>query len=228
MVIFSAAIFPSYATFAAAPSDDADEHSTIHFSPKLWLQAVKAGSNDSNDWSRTGMLKELLSKTKLEGLERRKVIELLGEPQRSDAVMPSNVHRTIVDFYRLSQKNDQHFRVEYDSYHKALSSYFEPTPLVVPKYMAQGKAVTLLSISQLNTFLSRRSEEDVRKMKVEDIERELGQPAKNWKDSSLSGGRQRHWLTYMYFLSPDEREAFIVTFDGDANHVYEYRSVKLI
>jgi hypothetical protein len=269
VVLLSAATFSIDSTFAAAPNDahlplstadvpvrTDDEHTTIQFSPKQWLQAVKAGSND---WSRTEMLKQCLSETKLEGMDRKQVIELLGQPQRSDAVLPSSAHQTIVDFYRLSQKNKQHFRVEYNSDNKVLSSYFEPTPLVVPRYMGQGKAagpahlvaptsrrhlnmrvqeasrpggakgkeVTLLPSAKLNHFLSSASEEELRKMTVEDIQHQLGEPIKQWPDSSHSGGRHRHWLTFLYSLSPDQRTAFIVTFDSEANHVYEYRSITL-
>jgi len=196
------------------------ETSENQFSSGAWRQALRS---DAGSWSRVSQLTELKSKTHLEGKDRQQVIELLGQPQRSDEVLPRTAHRSILDFYKLSSTNDQHFCVQYDSQDKVLSSYVEPAPLVVPRYMGHATAAARLAETQLNEFLDSRTDYGMRKLKVKDVERMLGVPSRSWQATARAGGQEREWLTYLYFLSPSGCRACVVTFDGKDRQIYEYR-----
>jgi hypothetical protein len=190
------------------------------FSPKSWRQALET---NSDHWSRTRLLKDLMTKTKLDGMERKNVLELLGEPQRSDELMPGSAGARCIDLYKLSQKNDQHFCVEYDNNRIVLSSYLEPTPLDDQKYKTRGKVVSTLSNSRWHRFLSIRGAEEILRLKIEDVKRELGEPSTMVNETSHAGGRQRHWLTYVYKISTERDSALIVIFDRETRQLYDYR-----
>jgi hypothetical protein len=221
------AMFALSMIFTLLPAG-AGELSKESFSPDLWC---KAPGNGSTSWSRVLQLEALQYKSKLQGMERAQVLKLLGEPQRSDEVLPHTSHCIIVDGYSLSSTNDQQFCIEYDNRQRVLSAYVDQTPLRAPRFMGQFKAAAnlpeakaaILSEAKLNSFLSGTTDEKIRKMGAKEVENCLGAPVKSWREQSLVGGRSWHWLTYMYFLSANAHRAFVVRFNAETNQVYEYR-----
>src|SRR5262245_47102595 len=55
------------------------------FSPQAWRQAV---TPQSSDWSREALLTQFVEAYKLQGMERGKVISLLGEPANAIEFYP--------------------------------------------------------------------------------------------------------------------------------------------
>src|SRR5262249_41894679 len=122
-----------------------------------------------------------------------------------------------------SAKCDRHFRIEYDSKDKALSAYFEPTPLVLPNYMSETEPGKVLPDEKLNSFLTAGDEQQIRKMTMRKVKGMLGAPNKAWSSDIHACRRDKSLSNYVYLLSPNGLRALVITFDEPTQRVYEYR-----
>jgi len=212
----------AFAVFCCPGEVRAEEE---EFSSKLWRQA-RVG--ESKQWTREPMLPKLLERGYLEGLERKKVHEMLGSPELSDQILPGGDHQSTVDHYLVSSKNDQHLCLQFDNRDKVISIYVESSPLILPNYGGKGRLGALLRQPELDAFLSGRTEETVLRKSVSDLERMLGAPSKVMKNRSQSAGRDWRWLIYVYQLSPDGAKAILFTFNADSGKMHEYRVQTLL
>ena len=74
------------------------------FSPQAWRQAVDP---KSSDWSREALLTQFVEEYKLDGMERDKVISLLGEPAHAIEFYPGGDRSARSDTYCLSAKDER-------------------------------------------------------------------------------------------------------------------------
>jgi hypothetical protein len=82
------------------------------FSPQAWREAIDP---QSSDWSREDLLSQLYKQYKLEGMKRKKVLELLGHPSVATELLPASGQSGRIDIYRLSAKNTKPLRIKYDA-----------------------------------------------------------------------------------------------------------------
>jgi hypothetical protein len=183
--------------------------------------AVKA--NEINTASGLKGIDNQKTSTKLLGLSRNEALALLGQPQRCEEIFPFSNHRTQIDDYRINAQSDKHLRITYDKSNNVSATEFEPTPFVIPKFMGEKIGEVSLTDTKLRNFFHIWSEEKVQNMSATKIKEKLGKPNQSWHETTKSGGRDRHFMHYLYYLSNDGRRAFVVMFDQDSNTVYEYR-----
>jgi hypothetical protein len=96
------------------------------FSPAAWRQAP---NSYSPFWSRKGLLEQLAAKTMFLGLERERVIALLGSPGKAvKFYYPASGAVGSADIYRLSASNDRSFRIDYDIDGKVARDVVDTSP----------------------------------------------------------------------------------------------------
>ena len=180
------------------------------FSPEQWRQAVDA---KNPNWSRDTLLKQFVEQYKLDGMDRSRVISLLGQPAISQEHEPRGQYRSRQDFYCLSAKDINSFRIEYDVKDKVKSYFVEATPckscgLYIGAAPAAGK---FLKIDVLNnSLLQKYGDEQIRQMKISRLEAILGKADKSRTVDSRAGGQL--WVNFDYIcrLSADGTRVFVV------------------
>jgi hypothetical protein len=160
---------------------------------------------------------------KLVGVSRDKTIKLLGQPQRGEEFFPFSKHRTLVDYYELRAPNNKHLRITYDTDVNVSATEVEPAPLAIPKFMDVKVEKVTLTDAKLHAFLKSVQESGMQTMGTNEISTKLGKPDQAWHETSRAGGRDRHFLNFLYYLTADGQRAFVVMFDEASNSVYEYR-----
>jgi hypothetical protein len=187
--------------------------------------AARASDNSietsAKDASQSHVMQEDTSK--LLGLSRKKAHELLGPPKRSEEFFPYSSHGTIVDYYGVKTASDKHLRITYDRSGVVSATEVESSPNAIPKFMGEKVTTTNLTDIKLRDFLTSLPEDKIHNMSDDQISEKLGKPDRKWHETSRAGGRDWHFLNFMYYLSENGRRAFIVRFNEASNSVYEYR-----
>jgi hypothetical protein len=196
----------------------------MRFSPKAWRDALAPGSKN---WSRVRLLCEFAKEDALKGMDRPQVLELLDEPERSDQIFPASSYRMREDIYKLSSRNDRVFHVHYEKHDRVANSFIENREFDPAKGMGQQKGKTILKLPTVIAFLKEHADKNMGKLNQQDVERELGRSHVTF---GLPKGQAREyhaWETYLYYLSLDGNQAFIVTFNLETGRVYDYRLIKV-
>ncbi len=166
------------------------------FSASAWRQAVNPGS----DWSRVELARDFYKEFKPVGMERKRVIELLGEPTLSTENRPQAKDRTFLDQYMLSAKNKESLRIDYDSSNKVSSAMFEG-PCQTWIFCPAGPVVKPESLNKLlASGLVNGS--------LKEIERTLGKAHMQSLTKNLVGGQYWANFTYVWRLNADGRRTF--------------------
>lgn len=189
--------------------------------PTVALREPSAASESDTEPVLAG-LDDKKANTKLEALNRKQVLELLGQPQRSEEIFASSSHSTIVDYYRLISHSDKHLRITYQE-NKVAASEVEPTPYVIPKFMGVKGENDTLTETKLRNFFHSVSDEKLHQTSARSLVKRLGKPNRSWFEAMKMGGRMRHFQFLLYYLASDGRRAFVVLFDTDSSELYEYR-----
>jgi len=161
--------------------------------------------------------------SKLLGLSRKKAQELLGQPKRSEEFFPYTHHCSIVDYYEVKAHSDEHLRITYNKDGIVSATEVESSPHAIPKCMGETVNSISLTDTKLRDFLNSMPEDQLRNMRAVQITEKLGKPDRSWHETSRAGGRDWHFLNFLYYLSENGRRAFIVMFDEASSSVYEYR-----
>ncbi len=75
------------------------------------------------------MLRQFAAETNIDGLAREEVVRLLGEPGMTNEIFyPGKGFQGRIDFYRLSAKNEDSFRIDYDASDKVSGNTIEAKP----------------------------------------------------------------------------------------------------
>lgn len=181
---------------ARAESNEAKQESQTKFSTNTWSKAVKPGT----DWSRVELAREFYKQFKPVGMDRKRVLELLGEPTLSTENSPQSKNRTYLDQYILSAKNKESFRFDYDSNNKVTSAVFEG-PCQTWIYCPSGSVV---KTETLNKLLSSGQVNGT----IKQIEAVLGKAHMQSLTKNPVGGQVWANYTFVWRLSPDGRKAF--------------------
>jgi hypothetical protein len=103
------------------------------------------------------------------------------------------------------------------------------SPHAIPKSMRERERerekVNSINLTdtKLRNFLNGTPEDKLRNMSADQITEKLGQPDRTWHETSRAGGRDWHFLNFLYYLSKNGQKGFIVMFNESSNSVYEYR-----
>jgi hypothetical protein len=107
-----------------APTLTRGEDAPRQFTPEAWRAAADP---KSPDWSRKDLLQQLAANHPIIGMSRQQLIQLLGDPGMSqqNAFPGSMLPGSHMDFWRLSARNDESFRVDYGPDGKVATSTME-------------------------------------------------------------------------------------------------------
>jgi len=159
------------------------------FSPEAWRQAAEA----TDDWSREAMVSQLETANQLSGMDRTKVIALLGTPgyaaRRFSMGVGSLGH---YDMYRLSTKNDRAYVIVYDASDKVTNERIETQACACPLCTADAPAI---SDAGFRTTLLK--EEDVRQNRnvtIAAFEALVGKPGTHSSKTDMAGAQL--WVNY--------------------------------
>jgi len=166
---------------------------------------------------------EIVQNHQLDGKSRAEVIKLIGQPNRSDEVMPGSSDATILDFYHLNEKPESQLRIDYDAGVKEVGFFIEPkndkSLLALSSALASN---SVLPKVKLRAFLD-RGPNQIQQMSANQIENSLGHPGRLWLEEVNMGGRTVHWQNYIYLLSNDASRVLWLRIDDSQKHVYDYR-----
>lgn len=194
-VLLSASLCSTGNTASAESSEEKQEIQT-KFSTNTWSKAVKSGA----DWSRVELAREFYKEFKPVGMDRKRVLELLGEPTLSTENSPQTKERTHLDHYILSAKNKESFRIDYDANNKVTSAVFEG-PCQTWIYCPTGSVV---KTETLNKLISSGQVNGT----IKQIEAVLGKAHMQSLTKNPVGGQVWANYTFVWRLSPDGRKAF--------------------
>jgi hypothetical protein len=97
------------------------------FSLEAWQQAA---DSKAPEWSRRDLLDQFAATTTINGMTREELRRRLGAPGIAEAIyFPGEGPQGGIDFYRLSAKNEDSFRVDYDAEGKVTGNVIEASPL---------------------------------------------------------------------------------------------------
>lgn len=161
---------------------------------------------------------------KLAGMERAKVVSLLGEPAHSSELEPGGRYRSRIDAYCLSAKDEDSFRIDYDDKDRVKGYFVEARPCKTCELFAgvADSADEFLKPALLKqSLLQKHSDEQIRSMQIVQLERILGKPHKS-STANVEAGRQL-WVhsSYIWRLSPDGLHVFFVS--GRNRRVRDYK-----
>ncbi|MDR3616371.1 MAG: hypothetical protein P4L53_22615 [Candidatus Obscuribacterales bacterium] len=164
-----------------------------------------------------------LDTAKIVGVSRKKAQELLGQPKRSEEFFPYSHHSIVVDYYDVAANTNEHLRLSFDKNNDVAAADVEQSPYAIPKFMGEKVNSIKLTDTELRIFLHGTQEDKIRNMSADQITEKLGKPDRTWHETSRAGGRDWHFLNFLYYLSKNGRKGFIVMFNEASNSVYEYR-----
>jgi hypothetical protein len=180
------------------------------FSTQPWQKAVDP---KLPNWSREELLKQFLEEYKLEGMERRKVLSLLGEPATSNQQNPNGRFRVTIDTYCLTAKGENSFRLDYDEQDKVRSYFVDAIPCNrCDLFIGTTKAGTqvLERVALQHGLLDKHKAENINQMKIAQIETMIGKLHKSWTAEARVGGRMWVHSYFAWRLSTDGRQIFFV------------------
>ena len=158
----------------------------------LWKIAPSMGGY----WNREQHLATIFAKRRLEGMSRRDVLKLLGQPGYSAIIYPGN---TRIDEYRLSAKNDLSYRIDYepDSKYiddgKAHGDYIESSACSCPACAADAPAVPLATLRKTGLLSLKNDATIPADLRIATLEKQLG-GGKVESSRGIAGGMV--WFNY--------------------------------
>jgi hypothetical protein len=157
------------------------------FSPQAWRQAVDP---QSSRWSREDLLLQFYKQYTLAGMQRKQVIELLGNPAVATELLPASGQRDRRDIYRLSVKNTTSLRIQTDAQDRVTGSpVIDSHPCQARLFIGPAPAADqVLTMAVLRkSLLATYTFKQIVNMTVKHVETLLGKAAKSWEDSPFGG-----------------------------------------
>jgi TPR repeat protein len=183
---------------AQSLSPNTTQPASVKFSAEAWRQAPLS----SPDWSREQMVRQFVDAFKTldqpayvmapTGLDRARVLSLLGQPGHSDEEY--DLHgglRGSVDEYRLSARNDHLYQIEYDANRKVVGgiilsdgcnldlSSFDDAPAIMKQTLDRFATESA----------SKGMAMDSKPMTIAQFEAWVGTPGKHLSSSYTAGGQ---------------------------------------
>jgi hypothetical protein len=180
------------------------------FSPEAWRNAA---SQQSDDWSREPLLKQFAAGTDIRAMPRAEVIHWLGAPGVSQQIYsPGEGARGRIDVYRLSAKNDDSFRIDYDDGDKVTANAIEPRACACELCALTRADAASLPVEMLEGSVLKKDPDGLRKsVTLAEVEKNLGRPGQHHSEDARIGGRMWEISTALWHVSGNPRRFFIAS-----------------
>jgi hypothetical protein len=155
---------------------------------EVWLRAPQS---HSKSWNREPQLDRIVAGVKLEGMTRAQVLNLFGEPGYSQVTYPGV---TRFDEYRLSAKNTQNFRIDYDYDSKVRENMIESSPCSCRLCAADLSAVPSAVLQKSGLLSGKRDETVSPSLTMAVLDKKLGHAGKIDGSRNVAGGQV--WFSY--------------------------------
>lgn len=180
------------------------------FSPEAWQ---KAADPQSDTWSRETLLRQFAGSHDIRRMSRPEIEQWLGEPGVTQQIYSRGEgfqHR--IDFYRLSAKNDDSFRVDYDGEDRVTEDSIE----------ARGCACELCELARLDagsvpmealegSILKKDPDGPHSSITMSELERRVGIPGKHHTAEARIGGRMWDIYSALWRIADKPRGFLIVS-----------------
>jgi hypothetical protein len=165
----------------------ATQHDTAS-AREAWLRAP---NSHSWFWNREPQLDRIFADVKLEGMTRTQVLNLLGQPGYSQVTYPGV---TRFDEYRLSAKNNQNFRIDYDYDGKVTENMIESSPCSCRLCTADVPAVPSAVLQKTGLLSGKRDDTVPPSLTMAVLDKKLGHTGKIDSSRNVVGGQV--WFNY--------------------------------
>jgi hypothetical protein len=160
------------------------------FSTSAWQQAADPSLPD---WSRRDLLQRFAAGTTMEGMPRDDLLRRLGAPGIAEEIYyPGQGLGGRIDFYRLSAKNEDSFRVDYDEQSKVTGDAIEASPCVCTICKGAAQA-TSVAAEKLDAVLKPAADGKSASLDFAALEHLIGAGAR-FRDETPTGGQM--WVSY--------------------------------
>jgi hypothetical protein len=179
------------------------------FSPEAWQEAADA---QSDTWSREPLLKQFAGSTDIRAMSRAEIIRSLGEPGVTQQIYsPGEGPRTRIDLYRLSAKNDDSFRIEYDAKDNVSADFVEPRSCACELCELARADTGSVRMEALEGTILKEDPGGQQSIAMSELERRVGIPGKHHTAEARIGGQM--WAIYsaLWRLADKPRGFLIVT-----------------
>jgi len=163
------------------------------FSSEAWQKAVDP---QSNNWSREPLLRQFAGSTDVGAMSRAEVIRWLGEPGVTQQIYsPGEGLRSRFDFYRLSAKNDDSFRIEYDATGKVTGNLIDARSCACELCALARADAGAVRMEMLEGSILKKDPDGLpRSVTISEVESRLGLPGQHHTEEARIGGRM--WVIY--------------------------------
>jgi len=155
---------------------------------EAWLRAP---SLHGLFWNREPQLDHMVAGVKLEGMTRAEMLSLFGEPGYSQVTYPG---ATRFDQYRLSAKNSQNFRIDYDYDGKVRENMIESSPCTCRLCAADAPAVSNAVLQKSGLLGGKRDDTVPLSLIMAKLDKKLGHAGKIDSSRNVMGGQV--WFDY--------------------------------
>ncbi|HVJ54878.1 MAG TPA: hypothetical protein VM689_20630 [Aliidongia sp.] len=165
-----------------------------HFTTDAWRHAADPRSQQ---WSREVLLDRFLAETKLDNLDRQRLLALLGQPGYArESYAPGQGLVGRLDIYRLSAKNNRSFHVSYRPSGQFEGSLVDPNPCVCPlcKELPPGTDSTLQDAVVTDLLTVSLAQDPFVSTRIPELEQLVGHPGKRSSVSERTIGQA--WVSY--------------------------------
>jgi hypothetical protein len=129
-------------------------------------------------------------------MARARVLELLGKSAVAYELHPGSDQRERMDVYRLSAKNGESFRVEYNTQDEVSSAFVDTRSCKADAFAGPAaigeKVLTAATLEKV--LLKKYPRDQIISMQISQLEALIGKSDKNWTRKSLVRGQ-----TWMYY-----------------------------
>ena len=180
------------------------------FSPEAWR---KAADPQSADWSREQLLRQFAGSNNIRAMSRAEIIRSLGEPGVTEQIYsPGEGSHGRIDFYRLSAKNDDLFRVDYDGEGKVTGDLIEARSCACELCeLARDDAGSVPMQALEGSILQKDPDGPHSSITMSELEKRVGIPGKHHTAEARIGGRMWDIYSALWRVAGKPRGFLIVS-----------------
>jgi hypothetical protein len=162
------------------------------FSPEAWQKAVDP---QSGTWSREPLLRQFAGSNDIRAMSRVEIIRSLGEPGITRKIYgPGEGFLQRIDFYRLSAKNDDAFRIDYDVKDQVTGDFIEASSCTCELCELARADANSVGMDALEDSILKDDPDGRQSVTMSELERRVGIRGKHHTAEARIGGQM--WVTY--------------------------------
>jgi hypothetical protein len=195
------------------------------FSTEAWQKAVDPRSDT---WSREPLLRQFAGSHDIRRMSRAEIEHWLGEPGVTQHIYsPGEGFRHRIDFYRLSAKNEDSFRIEYDAKDNVSADFIEPRSCVCELCELVRAAAGSVQMEALENTILKEDPSGQQSITMSELERRLGIPGKHHTAEARIGGQM--WAIYsaLWRVAEQPRSFLIVSGTAPLREQREFDQVRV-